>query len=76
LLNPDVKRIFQQIFIVGADVDRHRQAGRGMNAGADRVKSQFANGNPHAICAQIAKAKNAFAVGDHNHPNCSGSPIL
>ena len=28
-----------------------------MNAGADRVKSQFANGNTHAICAQIAKAR-------------------
>ena len=42
---------------------------------ADRVKSQFANGNPHAICAQITKAKDAFAVGDHNHPHMFGRPV-
>ncbi len=71
-----VKRIGQQGFVVGADINRDRQALRRMNAGAGGVKRQFADGNAHAGRAEIAEAENAFAVGDDDHLHVARRPVL
>ena len=60
----DVIRIGQKRFIVGADVEHHRQAELGVDAGAGRVKRQLADRNAHAVGAEIAEAEDALAVGD------------
>jgi hypothetical protein len=49
-----------------------------MYAGAGRVKREFSDRNAHAVRAEIAEAKDAFAVGDDNElglmASCSEVP--
>ena len=71
-----VKRIRQKRFVVGADVNHHRQALRGMNSGARGVEREFADGNAHARSAEIAEAENALAVGDHNDFHVTRRPVV
>ena len=66
LAQADVIGIVQQALIVGADVEHHRQAELGVNAGAGRVERKLADRNAHAVGAEIAEAQDALAVGHHN----------
>ena len=64
LADADVIGVLEEGFVVGADVEHHRQAELGVNAGAGRVERQLADRNAHAVGAEIAEAEDAFAVGD------------
>ena len=64
LAQADVIGIGQKRFVVGADVEHHRQAELRVNAGAGRVERELADRNAHAVGAEVAEAEDAFAVGD------------
>ena len=64
LTEPQVEGIVQIAFRVGADVDRHGQSFLRIHAGAGRVKRELADGNPHAVHAQVAQPQNTGTVGD------------
>ena len=64
LTEPQVEGIVQVAFGVGADVDRHGQRFLRIHAGAGRVKRELADGNPHAVHAQVAQPQNTGTVGD------------
>ena len=64
LAEADVIGILQERFVVGADVQHHRQAEFRVHAGAGRIKRQLADRNAHAVGAEIAEAEDALAVGD------------
>ena len=64
LADADVIGVVEQSLVVGADVEHHRQAELGMNAGAGGVERQLADRNAHAVGAEIAEAEDALAVGD------------
>ncbi len=59
-----IKRVFEQRFIVGADVDGDRQAQIGMHAGAGGIQRQLAHRYAHAVGAEISKPQYPLAVGD------------
>ena len=67
--HPEVQRVVAQVLVVGADIERDGQAERRGHATARGIERKFADRDAHAVCAQIAQAKDAFAVGDHNHPH-------
>ena len=64
LAQADIITVVQEILIVGADVEHDRQAIFRMDAGAGGIKRKLADRNAHAVCAEVAKAQNPFAVGD------------
>ena len=66
LAQAHVKRIGEQRAVVGTHVDRHREAERGMYAGARGVERELADGYAHPVRAEIAETQNALAVGDHD----------
>ena len=72
---PDVERILEQLGVVGADVEHHRQAVSGWNARARRVKRQLADRNAHAVGTEVAKPEDALPVGDDDHPNVLLGPV-
>jgi hypothetical protein len=64
---PHVEGVVQQLLVVGAHVQHHRQAvGRG-DAATGGVEGELADGNAHAADALIPEAQDAFAIGDHDH---------
>jgi hypothetical protein len=60
----DVVGIGEQGFVVGAHVQRDRQADRRIDAGAGGVQRQLADRDAHAVGALVAEAEDALAVGD------------
>ena len=64
LWEADIIGIVEQRLIVGADVEHHRQAELGMNAGAGGIKRELADRNAHAVGAEVTETENALAVGD------------
>ena len=79
LRQADVERVVEQLLVLGADVERDRQARLRVDAGAGRVERQLADRDAHAIRAEVAQAEDALAVGDHDHADvaraasCAGS---
>ena len=63
----DVERIGQPLIVVGADIEKHRQRRRGMDAAAGGVERELADRDAHAAGALIAEAEDALAVGDDDH---------
>ena len=61
--------------VVGAHVQGDGQSGLGRHAGAGRVQGQFADGDPHAVDAEIAQAKDAFAVGNDDEAYILFRPV-
>jgi hypothetical protein len=61
---PDIIRILQQLFVVGADVQHDRETQPRVHAGAGRIERELADRDAHAVGAEIAQAENALAVGD------------
>src|SRR6202035_3978834 len=68
LAHADIIGIVQQLLVVGADVQHHRQAVLRMYAGAGGIKREFADRNAHAVGAKVAETENALAVGDDDKP--------
>ena len=76
LRQPDVERILEQRLVVRADVQRDRQALRGMDARAGGVQGELADRDAHAVRAEIAEAEDALAVGDDDDADVAMGPIL
>ena len=64
LPHADIVGVVQKFFVVGADIQHHRQAEFRMNAGAGGIERQLADRNAHAVGAEVAKAQDTLAVGD------------
>jgi hypothetical protein len=75
LVQADVQRIVEELGVVGADVEQHGQALRGMHAGARRVERQLADGNAHAVRAEIAEAEDPLAVAHHDDRDLAARPV-
>ena len=56
-----VERIVEQLLVVRAEVDVHRQQVLRRHGGAGRVELQLADGDAHAVGAQVAQAEDALA---------------
>src|SRR5262249_14039797 len=63
LTKADVVGVVEKLFIVGADIERDRQALLGMHARTGGVKRELSDRNAHAVGAEVAEAKNAFTIG-------------
>ncbi len=46
-----------------------------MQAGAGRIKREFADGDAHAERAQVTEPKDAFAIGHDNHAHIGMRPV-
>ena len=64
-----VQRIVQQLLVVGADIQHHRQGVRWADAAAGGVEREFTDWDPHPANALVAEAENTFPVRHHNHFN-------
>jgi hypothetical protein len=71
----EVERIVAQRRVVGADVEHHRQALRGVDAGACGVERELADRNAHAAGAEVAEAEDALTVGDDDHRHVPVRPV-
>ena len=76
LRQADVERVVEQLLVLGADVERDGEARLRMHAGASGVERQLADGDAHAVRAEIAQAEDALAVSDHDHPHGAERPVL
>ena len=61
-----VQRIVPQLRIVRAHVEYHRQGSLWMDASAGHIKRQLADGDAHAVAAQVPQAEDTAAVRDHH----------
>jgi hypothetical protein len=75
LFEADVQRILVQLHVVGADIERDRQAIVGMQAGAGGVERELADRDAHAERAQVAEAEDALAVGHDDHAHVGVRPV-
>ena len=71
----EVERVVAQRRVVGAHVEHHRQALRGVDAGAGGVERELADRNSHAAGSQVAEAEDALAVGDDDHRHIPMRPV-
>ncbi len=58
-----VDRIAEQARVVGPCVEHYWQRARGMEASRGNVKNQLSDRDAHPVCAEIAQAQDAAAVG-------------
>ena len=65
----EVQRVGQQRRIVGADVERHRQRQRRVDAAGRRVQRELADRDGHPARALVAEAEDALVVGHHDQPH-------
>jgi hypothetical protein len=63
LTDAEIERIVEQAFVVGAEIEYHRQQHLRRHAGASGVELQLADRNAHAVGAEITQAENALAAG-------------
>ena len=75
LMQPEVKRIGQQRFIVGTHIKCDGQRDLGRHAGAGGVERQLTHRDAHAVDAQVAQAEDALAVGDDREPDVFLRPV-
>ena len=75
LAQAQVERIVQVLLVVGAGVEIHRQQVLRRHAGAGGVELQLADGDAHAVGAQVAQAEDAAAVGDADEPDVLLRPV-
>ena len=62
-----IEGVIEQLLVVGAHVQHHRQAVSGGDAAAGGVERQLADGDAHAADALVTEAQDPLAVGDHDH---------
>ena len=75
LAQAEVERVLQQRFVVGADIEQDRQGDLRRHAGAGRVQRQLADGDAHAVGAEVAQAKDTLAVGDDDDADVPFRPV-
>ena len=75
LMQADIERIVEQLGVVGADVEKHRQAGARRHARAGGIERQLADRNAHAVGAQVAEAQDALAVADDDDRHVASRPV-
>ena len=63
----EVERIGQEPFVVGADVEQHRQRSRRVDATDRAVQRELADRDPHAARAEVTEAEDPLAVRHHDH---------
>ena len=76
LAHAQIQRIVQVLLVVGARVEVHGQQVLRRHAGAGGVELQLADGDARAVCAKVAQAEDAAAVGDADEPNVFLRPVL
>jgi hypothetical protein len=65
----DVRGIGQQVLVVGAHVERHRQRMSRVDARAGGVEGQLADRDAHAARALVAQAQDPLVVGGDDQAN-------
>ena len=75
LAQAEVQGILEQRFVVRADVEHDRQALPRMQARAARVQRKLADGDAHAVRAEVAEPQDAFTVGDDDHRRLPVRPV-
>ncbi len=71
-----IERRLPQLDVLGADVERHRQAARRVDPGAGGVERQLAHRDAHPLRAEVAEAEDPLAVGDHEDLDVAVGPVL
>ena len=71
----EVERIVEIGLVVGAGVEVHRQQALRRHAGRRRVELQLADGDAHAVGAQVAQAEDAAAVGHADDAHVLDRPV-
>ncbi len=72
----DVERVFEQRFVVSADIDRDRQALVWVDARTGDVQRQLAHRDTHTLRAEIAQAEDAFSIRDDDDSHIGCIPIV
>ena len=75
LAQAQVERVVEQLSVVGADVDVHRQQVLRRHGGAGGVELQLADRDTHAVGAQVAQAEDALAGGDADDAHVLLRPV-
>ena len=65
----DVQRVVEQRLAVRADVERHGQRQRRVDARRRRVEGELADRDAHPAGALVAEAEDALVVGDDDEPD-------
>ena len=68
----EIERVLQQLFVVGADVKRHREAATGIDTAACGVERQLTHGDLDAAHTPVADTQDRFGVGAHNQVDVIG----
>ena len=59
----EVERVLEQPLVVRADIERHREAARRVQAAGGDIERHLADRDAHAVRPEIAEAENALTVG-------------
>mmetsp|Transcript_85591 Transcript_85591/g.228203 ORF Transcript_85591/g.228203 Transcript_85591/m.228203 type:complete len:242 (-) Transcript_85591:105-830(-) len=76
LTSSEIIGVLNEVLVIGADIQGHRQHTVWGNASASSVKCKFSDGNAHAIDAKIAKTQDAGAIGHDDHMNIVVGPVV
>mmetsp|Transcript_17 Transcript_17/g.45 ORF Transcript_17/g.45 Transcript_17/m.45 type:complete len:238 (+) Transcript_17:782-1495(+) len=76
LLHSEVEFIFQKCFIVGTNIDHHRHDTMGSNTSGRTIQTEFSDGDSHSIGTQVAKTKDATAIGNNNDLHIPLRPVV
>lgn len=63
---PQVERVIQQAFSIGADIQHYRNHARRVNTSSGGIDGQLANGDLDAPDAPIANTQDLFGIGGNN----------
>ena len=69
----EIERIVEQGLVVGADVERHRDAPPRMDTCRRGVHGELADRDLHAVHSPIADPQDLLGVGDHQQIDIFGS---
>ena len=62
-----IEGVIQQLLVVGADIQHHRQAVGGRDAATGGVEGELADGNAHAADTLVTQTQDPLAIGHHDH---------
>ncbi len=71
----EVERVVEVRLVIGAGVEVHRQQALRRNAGRRGVQLQLADGDAHAVGAQVAQAEDAAAVRHADDAHVLDRPV-
>ena len=76
LAHSQIQRIVQVLLVVGTGVEVHGEQVLRRHSGAGSVELQFADGDPRAVCAEVAKTQDPAAVRDADKPHVFLRPVF